>query len=292
MCEISYLIPSYNHGKYIRACLDSIKKDSNSVGLSSEIIIIDDGSTDDSLFHIKSWIADNYGVNCRLVCQENLGISKTINKMNSLASGRYIRLCASDDLLEENSTRYLLDALFDDDTIICAFGDGLVINIENKIVHESSIAFHGGSPGRLLSRGDLAKNLVKRWCVSGPCMLIKRSFFENYQYDEQARIDDIDLFLSIFHKKNSVVFTEKKVCRYRVHGQNTSKTKDVKRRLQNLDSFLYVIDKHLSSRYLDYIRIPLMSLRYKTAAKASFLKKRWGATALYLLLYFFCAAIA
>ncbi len=97
---VSVLIPLYNHEQYINECLDSIKNQTYS---NIEVIIVNDGSSDNSEKIVKQWIENNPNLNIKYISQENQGVTKTLNKMIGLSKGEYITLCASDDVLKEES---------------------------------------------------------------------------------------------------------------------------------------------------------------------------------------------
>ncbi|SVC41049.1 uncharacterized protein METZ01_LOCUS293903, partial [marine metagenome] len=89
---ITVLMPVYNGAKYLNEAIDSIL---NQTFQNFEFIIIDDGSTDDSVKIIKSY-DDN---RIRLVeNRNNLGQSETLNKGLSLTRGKYIARMDQDDI--------------------------------------------------------------------------------------------------------------------------------------------------------------------------------------------------
>ena len=98
---VSILIPLYNHEKFVIDCLDSIKNEGYP---SLEIIIVDDGSTDDSLIIASNWLKSNdkHFINSRIHSQENQGVVKTLNALISLSRGEYCLPIASDDILIPN----------------------------------------------------------------------------------------------------------------------------------------------------------------------------------------------
>jgi len=90
--QVSVIVPSYNHEKYITQCIESIV---NQTYENYELIVIDDGSKDNS-----RKILENLQIkyNFKLVFQENHGIAYTLNRgIKDLSSGEYITFCASDD---------------------------------------------------------------------------------------------------------------------------------------------------------------------------------------------------
>ncbi len=89
--EISVIIPLYNHEDFIEQTIQSVLEQSFQ---DFEIVIVDDGSTDNSVEFVKR-IADS---RIRLFCQENRGAHNALNTGISHACGRYIAILNSDDL--------------------------------------------------------------------------------------------------------------------------------------------------------------------------------------------------
>jgi glycosyltransferase involved in cell wall biosynthesis len=87
------IVPSYNHGRFIAQCLESIYR--QTWGLI-ELVVIDDGSTDDSVECIRqSLLACPFPHH--FVVRENRGAAQTINEAVALASGDYFNILNSDD---------------------------------------------------------------------------------------------------------------------------------------------------------------------------------------------------
>ena len=107
MKSLSIVIPVYNVENYIRANMESIFRQ----GLSDdcfEVIIIDDGTNDRSIEVISDIIEQH--PNITVVKQENQGLSVARNNGIALATGEYILMPDSDDLLVFDSLPPLLHA--------------------------------------------------------------------------------------------------------------------------------------------------------------------------------------
>lgn len=96
MVKVSVVIPIYNVENYLAACLDSIV---NQTLEDIEIICINDGSTDNTLEVLNSYAEkdDRFTV----ITQENGGHAVATNKGMDLATGKYLYLMDSDDVLED-----------------------------------------------------------------------------------------------------------------------------------------------------------------------------------------------
>lgn len=98
----SIIVPVYNTGKYITKCLESIKK---AMDKDCEVIIINDGSTDNSEKIIKNFIKElpiEYKEKFVYKFKENKGLADTKNVGISLAKGEYISVIDSDDYISDD----------------------------------------------------------------------------------------------------------------------------------------------------------------------------------------------
>ena len=92
-CRISVIIPCYNYGRFLPDAVNSVlgqKKD----GLTVEIIVVDDGSTDDT-----AAVAQRLGSSIQYIYQENQGPSAARNSGIRIARGDYLVFLDADDLL-------------------------------------------------------------------------------------------------------------------------------------------------------------------------------------------------
>ncbi|MDO3723209.1 glycosyltransferase family 2 protein [Marinobacter sp. chi1] len=123
---VSILIPVYNVAPYLREALDSIVNQSYE---NLEIIIINDGSTDNSLE-----IAEEYERDARvsIFSQPNRGLSGARNKGVELATGKYIYYFDSDDILELNAIEDCVKVMEESDLDIIAFSASTFGDIDFK----------------------------------------------------------------------------------------------------------------------------------------------------------------
>lgn len=103
---ISVIVPVYNVGEYLARCVESILDQSF---LDFELLLIDDGSTDDSLEICRSYASlDN---RILVISKENEGVSVTRNLGISKANGEWITFIDSDDWVERDYLKTLNDRL-------------------------------------------------------------------------------------------------------------------------------------------------------------------------------------
>lgn len=113
--KISVIIPVYNVEKYLKNCLDSIV---NQTYKNLEIIIVDDGSTDNSIQIIKEYSKDE---RVKIITQEREGVYTARNKGLELATGDYVSFIDSDDWIERDTYERLVKNIEDEDILIFDF---------------------------------------------------------------------------------------------------------------------------------------------------------------------------
>lgn len=277
---VSYLIPAFNHERYVRKCLDSVLEDAHD---SKEIIIIDDGSTDRTSQVISEWIAENSTkIKVVFVSRENKGIASTLNELSSLASGAYWRLGASDDYFLPAGTAWLVSYLHQNPRKTIVFGDSIVVGENNELIHQSAMKdLHGANKSKYLSEKSLAESMISNWAISGPVALIRSDQLSLLKWDDSLRIDDWDFFLKRA-ADGSIGFIDRAVCAYRLHGSNTCRTQDVSVRVKNLVESVGVAERNIPHfKTPDRKRLQAQILLIR--AKISYLKRDWVAMAIYLM---------
>ena len=103
---LTIVVPCYNSAFYVRKCVDSLLTGRERV----EIIIVNDGSTDDTGAIADSY-ASEYPDTVRVIHQENGGHGEGINQGLKHATGTYFKVVDSDDRLGEDELQTLLDRL-------------------------------------------------------------------------------------------------------------------------------------------------------------------------------------
>ncbi len=134
---LSYIVPIYNVAKYLPQCIDSILEQ-NLPENTFEIILVDDGSTDES-----GEIADEYATKhpsfIHVIHQKNGGLSNARNNGISIATGDFIQYVDSDDHLVHDTTNELLEQIKRDNLDILRFNyqniteEGVPINPNKEL---------------------------------------------------------------------------------------------------------------------------------------------------------------
>ena len=158
MIELSFVIPAYNVERYIERCLISIF--SQDVDESRyEVIVIDDGSTDNTLQILNEHTAGH--INLRIVLQQNQGPSVARNKGIELSNGRYIWFVDADDYILGGSIgKFLTEVQNEDFDVLC---------FPFKLIEPDGKSYVGTYPQSLMNSNMTGKNAVKngynKWAV-------------------------------------------------------------------------------------------------------------------------------
>lgn len=116
--DVSLIIPVYNVEKYLRKALSSVEKQTFK---NLEVIIVNDGSTDNSIDIINEFVERNE--NFIVINQVNKGLSEARNKGINVSRGKYIAFMDSDDYIESNFLEILYQnaVKYDADIVCCNF---------------------------------------------------------------------------------------------------------------------------------------------------------------------------
>jgi len=131
---VSVLLPVYNHEKYVQQAIKSIIDQTYK---NIELIIINDGSTDNSVKKINELknICKKRFINFIFKTQKNKRICYTENKLLSLANGKYCFFIDADDIAKPDAIYELHKYLSKHDNYVLAVGDNEFIDEDSKIFY-------------------------------------------------------------------------------------------------------------------------------------------------------------
>ena len=226
MLRFSIIIPNYNKEKYIKRCLDSIVTQTLNKS-KYEIILIDDGSTDNSLDIIK-----NYDVT--LLHTDRLRAGGARNKGLDIATGEYIIFVDSDDYL---SNSYALEQLDNK------------INGEDVIyLNFTKIDFDGSSKLMSHDKDSLNDKLAKSRFLGPPSKCFKNNILKDIRFIEKCSYEDVSFTLSALCKCKSEAYFEESFYNYiKVENSVTTETVQAKQMIDliiQITSLYYLCEEY------------------------------------------------
>lgn len=229
MLRYSIIVPIYNCGKYLRACIDSVlAQDSPS---EWELLLVDDGSADDSCV-----ICDEYAgkyPQIHALHQTNGGISAARNAGLRMAKGEYVLFLDGDDLWR----RELLSVM---DTLVARNPDVVIFPFErfDQDGNRSLVApeyWPRGETGEEYIRNSFAADDMPFWATRNN--MFYRGFLRGHDFwfPENCRFaEDLDFTLDVFPAASSVLSTTKVLYDYRDHPSGNSHVPSQERILTEL----------------------------------------------------------
>ena len=208
LSSISVIIPTHNRAHLLPRALDSVL---NQTKRAEEIVIVDDGSTDDTSDLIQS----NYPEVITLH-QSNRGVSAARNRGIREASGEWLAFLDSDD-------EWLADKL---ERQMAALGE----HPETKVCHTDEIWIRCGRRVNPMKKhakhgGWIFRKCLALCCISPSSVLIHRSVFSDVgQFDESLpACEDYDLWLRVTARYPVHYLPEKLLVKYGGHEDQLSK---------------------------------------------------------------------
>lgn len=224
---VTVVVPAYNHEDYVPGCIKSIlDQDYPAI----ELIVINDGSTDDTDARVRELIeGDN--LDFKYISKGNEGLIKTLNLGLRQASGKYFCELASDDMLLPGSIAKRVEYLEANPVLDAVFADGYVMEDSRK-TEKRAFEGNSGFDSERHTIEDLLDLRAKIFFATG--MIRKEvldglgGFDEDFRYYEDA-FTEYQLVM-----RGKVGYLDEPVMYYRVHSSNVSKTFHLETRREKL----------------------------------------------------------
>lgn len=212
--KYSIIVPTYNRENYISKCIDSVL---NQTYDNFELIIVDDGSTDNTENIIKKY-NDN---RLKYFKNDNHGIAYSRNYGIDKASGDYLFFLDSDDYIERNLLEEVNKNIKKNDVLIFNYKE--IFEKDNRVKENKFIAFENY---KLKDHPELI-NIINL----GPCNKIyKKELFTdpNNRFPMGMKYEDFPLVIKLFKDAKSISCINKCLTNIVVHKGNETLTVDEK----------------------------------------------------------------
>ena len=205
---ISIIVPVYNVEDYLPTCLDSLLRQ----GIEKEqyeVILVNDGSTDDSESICKGQVARH--ANFFLLNQENQGVAAARNHGLDAAHGEYVAFVDSDDFLADNGLKRLVDVLKSHPGVDLV---RFYSSYSDHIFEGEDIIDYEGRADKLLASGGYPAFV---WTY-----IYRKEFLDEHHFRfAKLRFSEDSLFIAaVFLQNPSVCSTRANIYRYVLRGDS------------------------------------------------------------------------
>lgn len=217
--KISFIIPVYNIQNYIKECVDSILSQTYS---NFEVIIVDDGSTDNSPKICDEFA--NFDRRVKVLHKQNGGLSDARNEGVKLAKGEYIIFVDGDDFwIGNNSLERLIE-------ILNKYPECDFLGFNCSHYYSESNAYVKNTPYDISLSNPIDKNTVLYKLVSSgtfpmsACLkVISLEFINksNLNFIKGIKSEDIPWFIDVLDKCNKCIFVNEYIYAYRKNVPNS-----------------------------------------------------------------------
>lgn len=223
---VSVIVPVYNVENYIIECLNSIVKIIPTDG-STEVIIVNDGSPDNSINLIENYILnlnDNIKNNFHILSQENRGLSGARNTGINNAKGRYLAFLDSDDVLQGDFFNDILAIIKKHNPDIVEFrairfdDNGNTSNFFPKLFDD----------GFYNIDQKIWKKLCNRSAWFSWLRVYNKNLFDDIRFPEGKNYEDAYTTPYIYLKAKNIYFCNNEYIGYRINPNGITATKSIK----------------------------------------------------------------
>ena len=218
--KVSIIIPLYNHSAFVSTTIDSALGQKYK---DFEVIVVNDGSTDDSLA-----VAKSYGNRIVLLDQENQGPARARNNGVAASCGEFLFPLDSDDWIEPECLAKLVPKM-EDKTVAIVSPD---------------IQYFGLLHTRIPTRGLTLEIEMESNQICGNSLIRREAFIQTGGYNPRAGYEDWNLWIDILKRGWKVATVPEPLFHYRIKSvsrstQNGSKHAELCRQIRQLHPDLY-----------------------------------------------------
>lgn len=210
--SVSIIVPVYNAEKYLDRCINSLL---NQDYPDIEIVLVNDGSTDDSPAICSDFVA-RFPEKIRLINQQNQGASIARKNGIEASRGEYLMFADSDDFVSEKYVSALYGALIESNAEIALCPVKRIEIGENPHFADSITT-------RTMQRDELFRRFFKYEFWGFVCGIYHRNVFENLTFPVATVNEDYYIKAQMFASQTAVGFVDEPLYCYEQHPGSLSK---------------------------------------------------------------------
>lgn len=244
---VSVILPAYNVSDYLDACLESI---TSQTYIYTEIIIVDDGSTDDTPRRADDWLSKDERVH--VIHQKNGGLSAARNAGLYYAHGDFILFVDPDDCIDENLISKCM-------TLLCN-GSVSLVHFGYRLIDENGLLRGRNFPDKLTNAEKLLPAILSDKIPSHSWQfLCKKELYSDIAFPEGRKAEDVATTYKLVAKAKKCAVLPDCLYKYRVRGNSilgeltSDNSKAIKYYEDELLAFHEMIDWAVAQEQEDYV---------------------------------------
>jgi len=223
LVKVSVVLPTYNGAKYLQQSIDSCL---NQTYKNIELIIVDDGSMDETPKIIKAYHDERIRY---IRHKKNKGLSHALNTGFARATGAYLTWTSDDNYFSEDAIESMVTLLQTNRKLDFIYANYYIINDDSKELQSVSVA--------------ASENLKEYNCI-GPCFLYRRKIYEVIgEFNPAAFLaEDYEYWIRVF-KRFRMQKLDKFIYWHRLHPQSLTGqyAAEAKRRADQIRDYHFMI---------------------------------------------------
>ena len=252
MVKFSLIIPVYNVRDYLAECLDSVVNQNYN---NYEVIVVNDGSTDDSLKIARKY-EKRYSKLIKVYDKKNGGLSDARNFGINKANGEYLFFIDSDDYIVKDALKIIDKKIGNSDILVFNILSGKKLDNAIKVVaNDSNI-----------------KNKDERYIVGKPSAwnkVCKRELFDNIEFPKGLYYEDLATTPKLVFKTKKIKFIDDALYFYRIRDNSIMNKLEYNPKMDSIFVVLSQLKDYFNGEYkeeIEYLYIEHLlrgaSLRY------------------------------
>lgn len=220
---VSIIIPCYNQARFLSDALDSALAQEYD---ALEIIVVNDGSTDD--FETRSAPYQN-DARVKIINQENRGLPAARNRGIRESRGEYLKFLDADDWLVPTAIAKQVAAFHANPTLGLVYCDLVRVNARGEQIDD-----YAAANARRILNGNILPSLIVGGYFTPHTVLVRRTILEQVGvFNESLKsVEDVELWMRIMCEGYAAHFVSEKLAYYRLHDTNMSSDTPVMRDAQ------------------------------------------------------------
>lgn len=259
---LSIIVPVYNVEKYIFNSIDSIISNRTDLDNWLEIILVDDGSTDNS-GDICNQYASKYSF-IKVIHQKNQGQSVARNNALDFANGKWITFVDSDDIVRTDYLSILLlNIQNNEDADIIMFGYKMLNNDDDTEAEVNSTVTYSKKKLSTLSK-SVAMYYITTEEIGNYMWnkIFRKKLFQNIKFPVGRRYEDIAVLYKYFQLAKKICLYNDCLYFYRQHSNSTIHVKEPQEKINLLKESI-----RARTEQLDFFKENKYTQAYKNASR-------------------------